>query len=332
MGAGSLREAGEERAGGGYPKGAGAGRNGKTFATLAQYFSIGKAHRGGNCFERGKGTGSAGCGRQEVQGHFGMCRRPLSFTLNGKIINKLTDLLELHSPGCGAYKLTVTKYLVFFQQGTFLTFRPDPFVSVTFAPPMGSFDAGDRVQYDLTLKNNDQSTTAHELSMLVTFQGIDTNRVYISCSSGSPTFNATRRESKLFISSIAPSQTVYCNYTSFLQDRISPKRLISQMVTIEYYSMPVSNSPQNFASYKEKRHANLTTKPINTTILASQNAEMLQAGDPVNFTLHLEFPECVTKLNVGFNLPAVPRSVIDLFRKRRDVTGQDLGSEETGHR
>lgn len=197
---------------------------------------------------------------------------------------------------------------------------------------MGSFDAGDRVQYDLTLKNNDQSTTAHELSMLVTFQGIDTNRVYISCSSGSPTFNATRRESKLFISSIAPSQTVYCNYTSFLQDRISPKRLISQMATIEYYSMPVSNSPQNFASYKEKRHANLTTKPINTTILASQNAEMLQAGDPVNFTLHLEFPECVTKLNVGFNLPAVPRSVIDLFRKRRDVTGQDLGSEETGHR
>ena len=41
----------------GYPKGAGAGRN---YATLAQYFAIGKAHRGGNCYEKGAGTGSAG--------------------------------------------------------------------------------------------------------------------------------------------------------------------------------------------------------------------------------------------------------------------------------
>ena len=36
----------------GYPKGAGARRNGKNFATLAQYFAIGKAHRGGNCYGR----------------------------------------------------------------------------------------------------------------------------------------------------------------------------------------------------------------------------------------------------------------------------------------
>ena len=42
MVAGSLREAG-------YPKRAGAGRNGKNFATLAKYCAIGKAHRGGNC-------------------------------------------------------------------------------------------------------------------------------------------------------------------------------------------------------------------------------------------------------------------------------------------
>ena len=31
-----------------YPKGMGTGRNGKNVATLAQYFAIGKAHRGGN--------------------------------------------------------------------------------------------------------------------------------------------------------------------------------------------------------------------------------------------------------------------------------------------
>ena len=47
MGAGSLREVGEE--------GAGAGRKGEHFATLAQYFAIGKAHRDGN---RSKGGGN----------------------------------------------------------------------------------------------------------------------------------------------------------------------------------------------------------------------------------------------------------------------------------
>ena len=43
MGAGSLREAGEEGAGAGYPKGMRARRNRKNFATLAQYCAIGKA-------------------------------------------------------------------------------------------------------------------------------------------------------------------------------------------------------------------------------------------------------------------------------------------------
>ena len=67
MGAGSLREAGEEGAGGGwreagYPKGVGAGRKGKNFATSAQYFAIGKAHRGGNCYRMGREPGVQGAG------------------------------------------------------------------------------------------------------------------------------------------------------------------------------------------------------------------------------------------------------------------------------
>ena len=46
----------------GYPKGAGAGRNGKNFATVAQYFALGKAHRGGNCYGRGREPGVQGAG------------------------------------------------------------------------------------------------------------------------------------------------------------------------------------------------------------------------------------------------------------------------------
>ena len=52
MGLGNLREAEEE--------GTGAGRNGKTFATSAQYFAREKAHRGGNCYGKGRRPGVQG--------------------------------------------------------------------------------------------------------------------------------------------------------------------------------------------------------------------------------------------------------------------------------
>ena len=200
-------------------------------------------------------------------------------------------------------------------------------MTVNFNRSTGSFDGGDRVVYDLTLENIDLTTTAHSLYIVVTFEALDTSRLNTTCSRGTLTFNVTTQESVLSISSLAPSQNIHCSYASILQGGLSPKQLISQMASIEYYSLDVSNRPVNFASYKEKRAANLTTKPINTTILASQNAEKLQAGDPVNFTLHLQLPECETNLSVVIDLPAVPASVIDLSRKKRDVTRTTTGSE-----
>lgn len=208
-----------------------------------------------------------------------------------------------------------------------MTFRPDPFVTVSFTPPTGSFDGGDRVEYDLTLENIYPTTTAHSLSIVVTFEALDTRRLSVTCSRGTPTFNVTTQESILSISSLAPSQNIQCSYVSVLLGRLSPKQLISQLVTVEYYSSDVGNRPDNFASYKEKKLANLTSKSINSTILASQNAEKLQAGDPVNFTLRLQLPECETNLSIVVDLPTVPANVIDLSRKRRDVTRMRSGSE-----
>ena len=96
--------------------------------------------------------------------------------------------------------------------------------------------------------------------------------------------------------------------------------------------MHVGNDPQNFASYKEIRLANITTKSINTTILAGQNAQELQAGDPVNFTLRLQLPECETNLSVVLDLPIVPGNVIDLSRRRRDATVEGISSKAAGER
>ena len=44
----------------GYPRGTGAGRSGKNFATLAQYFAVGKSHRSGYRYGRGRGPGVQG--------------------------------------------------------------------------------------------------------------------------------------------------------------------------------------------------------------------------------------------------------------------------------
>ena len=46
----------------GYLKGTGAGRNGKNFATLAQYFAIGKVRGGGNRYGKGREPGVQGAG------------------------------------------------------------------------------------------------------------------------------------------------------------------------------------------------------------------------------------------------------------------------------
>ncbi|CAH3166800.1 unnamed protein product, partial [Porites evermanni] len=208
-------------------------------------------------------------------------------------------------------------------QGTFLTIRPPPFLSVTFEVLAGSFDAGDRVEYNLTLSNIAQSTTAYDLSVLATFEAIDGNRVYRTCSSDSVSFNNGTLESQLFISNMGPSNTISCNYVSFIIDHISPNKLVSQTVAVEYYSLSAVNRPLTAASYKERRFANVTTKPINTTAVTSQNAEQLQAGDPVNFTFYLHLPECVTTLSVDFQLPTVPRNVIELFRRRRDAHSEE---------
>ena len=58
-GIGGREKRGQEA---GYPKGEGAGRNGKNIATLAQYLAIGKAQRGGNCYGRGREPGVQGAG------------------------------------------------------------------------------------------------------------------------------------------------------------------------------------------------------------------------------------------------------------------------------
>ena len=51
----------------GYLKGAGAGRNGKNFATLAQYFATGKAHGGKNHYGRGREPGVEGAGGRKFR-------------------------------------------------------------------------------------------------------------------------------------------------------------------------------------------------------------------------------------------------------------------------
>ena len=191
-------------------------------------------------------------------------------------------------------------------------------MSVTFQPPTGSFDAGDVVQYILTLKNTFTNSTAYDLLVVITFEDLNTSRSYRNCSSGILTYNASSEESKLFVAKLDPLQTVSCNFTSFLQNHIGPKQSISQRATIEYYSLSFASYPHR-SSYKELRYAIITSKAIDTMVETSTNAESLQAGDEVNFTFYLQIPEGVTSLNVSFHLPNVSRSVIDLDRKRRDL-------------
>lgn len=211
-------------------------------------------------------------------------------------------------------------FLLHFMQGTFLTQRPSSFVFVIFEPLAGSFDAGDMVKYNLTLVNRFTNSTAYDLSAVIAFEALNSSRSHRSCSTGTPTYNVSSQELKLFLSKLDPLERVSCTFTSFLRNDIAPKQRISQTVSLEYYSLSHTSHPQR-SSYKELRHTSITSKAIDTTVKTSRNAENLQAGDAVNFTFILQIPECVTNLNVSFSLPTVPRNVTDLQRKRkRDLT------------
>ena len=50
-----------------YAQGREPGEIGKEFCSIAQYFAIGKAHRGGNHYGRGAGNGSGTYGKGEGQ-------------------------------------------------------------------------------------------------------------------------------------------------------------------------------------------------------------------------------------------------------------------------
>ena len=67
MGARSLREAGEEGAGGGISKGGGSGEKWEKFRNTGTIFRNRKSTGRREPLRKGAGTGSAGGGRREVQ-------------------------------------------------------------------------------------------------------------------------------------------------------------------------------------------------------------------------------------------------------------------------
>ena len=67
MGAGSLREAGEERAGGGISIGGGSREKWEKFRNIGTIFRNRKSTQRRELPRKGVGTGSAGCRRREVQ-------------------------------------------------------------------------------------------------------------------------------------------------------------------------------------------------------------------------------------------------------------------------
>ena len=66
MGVGSLREAGEEGAGSKISKVGWSQEKWEKFHNIGTIFSTGKAHRGGNCYGRGREPGVQGAGGTAV--------------------------------------------------------------------------------------------------------------------------------------------------------------------------------------------------------------------------------------------------------------------------
>ena len=213
----------------------------------------------------------------------------------------------------------LTRDLLFFQ-GTFLTFRPEPYVKLTSSSPSGFYDAGDKVQFSFTVTNfatGEAPPKAFDVTLSISTDILDMNKTTnINCDKGNSSLDAASGTVLIKVPAIGPTEKAACTISSFVKARIAPSYVAKQSAKLEYFNSVTAGRPSNYASYVEYASAEIRIAPVDATILASQNAQQLMAGDQVNFTVSLKIPECETRFRVVMNLPVVQQDVIDRRRKR----------------
>ena len=208
-----------------------------------------------------------------------------------------------------------------FWQARLLTFRPPPYVHVAFKAQSGYFDAGDRVENNLTVANTavgSSPPSALDLTIRIALKGMDWNasRVFVQCDKGSVSYTADAEVVQVSVNTLAAGEEMFCNITSFIINHVSPKQPLSQSAVVEYYRLPFAQRPADYASYTEIVHADIFVAPVNATVFVDSNAMNLTAGQEVDFRLRMGIPECVTPLQVVISMPTflhAPR------RKKRDL-------------
>lgn len=212
-------------------------------------------------------------------------------------------------------------------QAKVLTFRDPPYADVLFKAPFGSFDAGDRVAYNLTVKNTAggiSPPSAIDLNIDITLRVLDWNssRLTVHCDTGVVTLNTSLQSVRVAVGTLAAEDKVFCDITSFLVNLVSPNQRISQEAVVEYYGLPSAKRPANYASYMETVRADIFVSPVNAMISTDDNAMNLTSGQQFDYRILLGFPECVTSLQVIVTMPTflhVPR------RRKRELKQSSLG-------
>lgn len=196
---------------------------------------------------------------------------------------------------------------VFILQAKVLTIRDPPYLDILFIAPMKTFDAGDQVDFNLTVINTaggSSPTSAVDINIKVTLKLLDWYSIRVNCDSGAVLLNSTSQILRVFRNTLAAGDKIFCNITSFLVNHVSPSQRISQEAVVEYYGLPSGKRPVNYASYLEIVHAEVFVTPVNVTFSTSDNAMNLTAGQAFDFKMAMKFPECVTFLQVFVTLPA----------------------------
>ncbi|XP_048585392.1 uncharacterized protein LOC116615488 [Nematostella vectensis] len=214
--------------------------------------------------------------------------------------------------------LTGGTYVLREDKASFLTIRPERYVEFINTPDTSLLDAGDRVEYNITVTNTgSQGSSYTAYNFEVTFQFDRLIGPLLTCSRG--TVMPSGSSVVLQIGDLLDKESFGCNITGFVDDQVVPKEDISPVINYRYFSRPSSSPPPGVAAYAFASHASVLVTPISANITGSENINTLMAGETFGLSIHLAIPECSTSLRVRITTPVIDFNGTRFDRQRQDV-------------
>lgn len=190
-----------------------------------------------------------------------------------------------------------------------LTFRPDPFLTLTFnSETTGEFDSGDVLNYTLVVRNvgvGNVQPTAYSMMVAISLANTPFKDSTIVCNQGAVatfptgTLYTLKVQKTLFFF----NEQLKCNVTTTL-NTVVPSQTIQLQANLVYHCLP-TNLQHHYGSYSSRDEVDVKIKPLSMKLYSSGSVSQVLTGDILEFNTKITLPEVTTKLKVEYRIPTI---------------------------